>query len=437
MLTKKSFLQYVIPSIGACLVTALYVVVDGIFVGRGVGANAIAAVNIAWPFVAILTAVTMMLTMGGATLCSIYFGEKKYKEAGNTFSVTLFSVLCFALFMMILALLFADEIVVLLGASETLAEYASTYLTFYVLFGAFFCLSVVLSIFVKNDHDPILAFWGMIAGALSNVFLDWLFIFPLQMGIKGAAIASGLGQVVACIILFFHFFKKRGILRIRMPHFKISLLIQIIKVGLPEFITQMSQPITILCYNLVIAHYFGDIGVSAFAIVSYIVVITLSLFTGVSQGIQPLISYSVGQKNKENEQYFLRRGLFLSIICAVGIYIVMLFAGRYIIMIFTGENDIINLAHQCMTIYGVSFIFASINIVYTSYTLAAKKTRYSLIIAGLRSFICNSTFIILTPLLFGVAGIWHGVIISEFIVFLAVLIFFFISLKKSIQTKTS
>ncbi len=339
--------------------------------------------------------------------------------------------------MLILALLFADEIVVLLGASETLAEYASTYLTFYVLFGVFFCLSVVLSIFVKNDHDPILAFWGMIAGALCNVFLDWLFIFPLQMGIKGAAIASGLGQVVACIILFSHFFKKRGVLRIRLPHFKISLLTQIIKVGLPEFITQMSQPVTILCYNLVIAHYFGDIGVSAFAIVSYIVVITLSLFTGVSQGIQPLISYSVGQKNKENEKYFLQRGLFLSTICAVGIYIVMLLAGRYIIMIFTGEKDIVDLAYQCMSIYGISFIFASINIVYTSYTLAAKKTLYSLIIACLRSFICNSAFIILTPFLFGIEGIWHGVIVAEVIVFLAVIILFFISLKKSTQTKTS
>lgn len=422
MSNNKKFYQFVIPSIGAMLVTGLYFVVDGIFVGRGVGTNGLAAVNIAVPFISILTAVTMMITMGGATITSIRFGKGENKEANNVFNTSLFMVICFALFMSIISVLFPQGIAKLLGASDILLDDTASYLKYYVLFGTFFCGSMTLSAFVRNDGNTSLAFWGMIVGAVSNIFLDWLFIFPLQMGIKGAAIASGLGQVFACLVLSIHFIRNKGVLHIAKPKQEQRLKLKIIKVGTPEFITQMSQPVTILCYNLIVIKMFGEIGVSAFSVVSYLIVIILAVFIGLSQGIQPLLSRSVGEGNKDKEKYFFQKGLRVNLFLSVVINIIMFVFGRKIISIFNSDSELIRIAYNCIVIYGISFIFASLNIVYTTYNLATKRTKDALIIAVLRSFVCNSIFIFLMPILFGEKGVWLGMIVAEFVVMVVAIV---------------
>ncbi|MDP0488850.1 MAG: MATE family efflux transporter [Fusobacterium sp. JB020] len=414
----KKFYKFVIPSIGAMLVTGLYFVVDGIFVGRGVGTTGLAAVNIAIPFISLLTAVTMMVAMGGATLTSIEFGKKDYKKANNYFNLSLMIVFSFSLFMTLISVLFPVQLARFLGASKVLEEGTATYLKYYVIFGIFFCGSSILSVFVRNDNNPELALWGMITGAVTNVFLDWLLIFPLNMGLKGAAIASGLGQILACIVLLFHFVSGKGTLKISMPKINKKNLLDIIKIGRPEFITQMSQPVTILCYNYLAMKIFGDIGVSAFSVISYILVIVICVFTGLGQGIQPLISQSIGQNKKEKANYFFKKGIKLNILLSVIIYGIMLVFGKSIISIFNSDEALISIAYKCMSVYGISFIFASVNIVYTVYYLATKNTNYALIISGLRSFVLNSIFIFAVPLVLGKSFVWGGMIMAELSVML-------------------
>lgn len=414
----KKFYKFVIPSIGAMLVTGLYFVVDGIFVGRGVGTTGLAAVNIAIPFISLLTAVTMMVAMGGATLTSIEFGKKDYKKANNYFNLSLMIVFSFSLFMTLISVLFPVQLARFLGASKVLEEGTATYLKYYVIFGIFFCGSSILSVFVRNDNNPELALWGMITGAVTNIFLDWLLIFPLNMGLKGAAIASGLGQILACIVLLFHFVSGKGTLKISMPKINKKNLLDIIKIGRPEFITQMSQPVTILCYNYLAMKIFGDIGVSAFSVISYILVIVICVFTGLGQGIQPLISQSIGQNKKEKANYFFKKGIKLNILLSVIIYGIMLVFGKSIISIFNSDEALISIAYKCMSVYGISFIFASVNIVYTVYYLATKNTNYALIISGLRSFVLNSIFIFAVPLVLGKSFVWGGMIMAELSVML-------------------
>lgn len=416
MTNTKYFYRMVIPSIGSALVIALYFVVDGIFVGRGVGSNGLAAVNIAVPFITILTAVSMMITMGGATITSIRFGEGDKEGANNAFRASIKMVAVFAGFMTLLSFFFSEQIARILGASDILLNDTANYLKYYILFGIFFCGSMMLSAFVRNDGNPKLSFWGMLTGAVSNVFLDWLFIFPLQMGIIGAAVASGLGQVLACVVLLTHFFKKKGELHFGKSKQEIGLKREIIHRGLPEFVTQMSQPVTIFCYNLIIIKMFGEIGVSAFAVVSYLVIITLAIFIGVSQGIQPLISRSFGEGDYEKERFFFVKGIRVNLILSVAVNIIMLICGVFIISIFNSDTQLIDIAYNSITIYGVSFIFASVNIIYTTYYLSTKQTRKAMIISILRSFVLNSIFIFLTPALFGVKGVWVGVIIAEVLV---------------------
>ena len=421
MSNSKQFYNFVIPSIGAMLVTGLYFVVDGIFVGRGVGLNGLASVNIAVPFISILTSVTMMITMGGATLTSICFGKKQIKQANNYFNTSLLFVFIFSLSLTIISLFFSKHIASLLGASDILLNGTAEYIKYYVMFGIFFCGSLILSVFVRNDGNPRLAFWGMIVGAVTNIFLDWLFIFPLGMGIKGAAIASGLGQFLACITLCTHFIQSKGNLKIQMPKVEFEDIKNIIKVGSPEFITQMSQPVTIFCFNIVVMHFYQEIGVSAFSIISYILIIIFSIFIGLAQGIQPLISHSYGTGNKEKEQYFFKKGLYLNVILSLVVYVIMLVFGKSIISIFNNDPTIIDIGYDCIKIYGMSFIFAASNIVYTTHFLATKNTKKAMFIAIARSFVLNSIFIFMLPILFGIDYLWSGMIIAEFIVMLIAL----------------
>lgn len=413
MSDNRKFFQYVIPSIGSMLVTGLYFVVDGIFVGRGVGTNGLAAVNISVPFISLLTAITMMITMGGASLTSIAFGRKESEKANNIFNTSICLVLFFSLFMSTISILFPQPIARMLGASEVLLQDTAVYLKYYVIFGVFFCGAMMLSAFIRNDGNPGLAFWGMITGAFSNIFLDWLFIFPLKMGVKGAAIASGLGQVLACLILSFHFVFQKGTLRFACPKIKKIEVQNILHTGLPEFITQMNSPVTTFCYNQLVIRISGEIGMAAFSVIAYLLVIILAVFIGLAQGLQPLLSLSRGEGNLKRERKFLHQGLILNVFLSLVVYFVMIVWGKPIIGIFNSDPEMIYLAYDCILVYGTSFPFAAINIVYTTYFLSIKQTHQALRIAVLRSLFLNIIFIFAMPAFLGEKFIWLGITIAE------------------------
>ncbi len=419
---RKLFYSYVVPSIGSMTVTGLYFVVDGIFVGQGVGANALAAINISVPFISILTSVSMMITMGGATITAISFGKNDPLLANKSFVLSVKMVVLFSLFMSLISILFPVEISKILGAGDILLEDTVTYLRNYVMFGIFFCGSMVLSAFVRNDGNPKLAFWGMIAGACANIFLDWLFIFPFKMGLQGAAIASGLGQIVACFVLMFHFILKKGQLKFKRYSKEKNLFLNILKTGSPEFITQMSQPVVILCYNLIVLEIFGEIGVSAYSVISYIIYVVVLIFIGLAQGIQPLLSRSFGENNKQRERYFFKKGLLSGVVISLFTYVIMFVFGKNIISIFNSDPKLIAIAYDCIIIYGICFLFASVNIVYTIYFQSTNQTKKATVISILRTFVASTIFIFLMPIVFGASAVWTGLIVAEFIVMLIAII---------------
>lgn len=411
---QREFFCYVLPSVGAMLVTALYIVVDGIFVGQGVGGEGLAAVNIAVPFTTVIVAVAMMITMGGATTTSIRMGQGNQRGANESFVTTISMVLAFSVVVSVTGTLFPEGIARISGASsDLLLHNTSVYIRYYSMFAVFFCLSLGLSTFVRNDGNPNLALWGMVAGAVANVFLDWLFVFPLQMGIKGAAIASGLGQIMALVILSSHFIGRSCSLRIRKTKLDPSLIGRIIERGLPEFVTQMSQPVTILCYNLVIIRYLGETGISAFSVICYLLTLMLGVFIGVSQGIQPLISRSYGEAKRSSEQYYFRMGITTNVLLSIAAYLVLTIWGRHIIRIFNSDWQLMDIAYPALKVYGLAFVLAAVNIVYVTYFLSTKRTGYALVIAICRGFVLNTLLIPGIPMLLGAEHIWSPIVMTE------------------------
>ena len=424
MSDRKTFFHYIIPSISATMVTALYVVVDGIFVGRGIGLQALAAINLSYPYIMILFAIGMMLCMGGATITSINFGRGNNKAANCSFAATFKLVLYFSILISIISAVFPEYFAKLMGANAALLTDTATYIRYYILFTSFFCIAMLLAVFIRNDGNPRLSMWGMLLGAAANIFFDWLFIFPLQMGIKGAAIASGLGQILSVLLLLSHFWHKCGLLHFSKTPLHFSLTKDICKVGFPEFISQMSLAVTIFCYNLIILKYYGEIGISAFGVVCYLLEIIIAVFLGVSQGSQPLISRRCGQGNLLGEKYFLKMAIITNIVLSIITYLLMLIFGYWVIFIFNPDPTLIKLGYEFFCYYGFSFIFASINIVFTTYFLATKRTKRSLIVAVLRSLSLNAVLVFLFPFLWGKAAIWLGIITTEIIVMLVAILLY-------------
>lgn len=427
---NKQILRYVLPSVSAMIVSFTYNMVDGMFVGQGVGPSALASVNLAMPFTQIMTGIASMLAIGGATAMAIYKGKEDTKRANQVFLTSTLLVIIAGLFITGVGFFASTQIARLFGATELLLGQTATYIKWYSLFSIFFTASILGNAFVRNDGNPELAFWGMIVGALSNIFLDWLFIFPLQMGIKGAAIASGLGQLLSCLVLACHFLRKKGILRIERFSVNVKQCREVIVCGLPEFVIQISQPMTIFCYNLVILHYLGESGLTAFAGVTYMMVIMLGVFFGISQGLQPLIGTSFGRRETHKVNYYFRAGLLINLILSTLLYSIYVLVGPYALKLFITDNTLIPLAYTALKWYGLAYIPAAINIIYITYFLSIRKSGQAFWISCSRGIVLNCLLIFTLPALFGIKLIWLPLLIAE-----SLTLIFAMLLKKRKNTK--
>jgi putative MATE family efflux protein len=416
----KQLCSYIFPAVGSLFVTYLYNVMDGIFVGQGVGSAALGAVNIGVPFITFAVAIVAMFPMGGATIIAIRMGRDDKDGANNAFMTALTLTVLTAVILTVVGTVFSQQIVDLSGArklGEEMRRMSADYLFYYSAFSLPMLMSNCLSVFVRNDGSPTLSFVGMCAGAVSNIFLDWLFIFPLQMGVIGAAVASGLGQIVSLLVLLSHFIRKHGNLRIRRFTIQPVLIRKICKRGAPEAVTQLTTPVTALCYNLVLAGLVGDIGVSTYSVLSFIYSLANAVLSGVAQGLQPLWGNSYGkQDTKEINDYF-RFGMAINLMLSVLVSAVLILFDEPAIRIFSQDMELINAASKALPVFALSFIPMALNLVYTSLLYSTKRTKQSDIIAICRGIVIKAIAIFCIPIIFGSNTIWAAPLVAEMITF--------------------
>ena len=393
---------------------------DNIFVGRGVGSAALGAVNIGVPFITFAVAIVAMFPMGGATIIAIRMGRDDKDGANNAFMTALTLTVLTAVILTVVGTVFSQQIVDLSGArklGEEMRRMSADYLFYYSAFSLPMLMSNCLSVFVRNDGSPTLSFVGMCAGAVSNIFLDWLFIFPLQMGVIGAAVASGLGQIVSLLVLLSHFIRKHGNLRIRRFTIQPVLIRKICKRGAPEAVTQLTTPVTALCYNLVLAGLVGDIGVSTYSVLSFIYSLANAVLSGVAQGLQPLWGNSYGkQDTKEINDYF-RFGMAINLVLSVLVSAGLILFDEPAIRIFSQDIELIKAASKALPVFALSFIPMALNLIYTSLLYSTKRTRQSDIIAICRGILIKAIAIFCIPVLLGTKTIWAAPFVAEMITF--------------------
>ena len=410
---NRQILSYILPSAGGLCVTYLYNIVDGIFVGRGVGALALAAVNITVPFITTLVAISTLFAMGGSTVIAIRLGRGDKKGANDAFMTALVLTFLLSILLLIVGMAFPEQIARLCGSSDAVLPLAKEYLFFYTAFAIPFLLSNCLAIFVRNDGAPGLAFWGMCAGAVANIFLDWLFIFPMQMGIMGAAVASGLGQALSFVILISHFIGKKGDLRICRYTNSFALVKKICNRGVPECFSQLNTPVTAFCYNWVLAGTLGDMGVATFSVLSFIYSLANAILSGVAQRLQPLWGQAFGKKKQEELRTDFRAGLKINLTASAVIYVILAVFRVPVVTLFNNEPELVDMASGALPVFAVSFLFMAVNLIFTAYYYSTKQTWKSNIIAVSRGIMVKAAAIFFVPVLLGETWVWASAAAAE------------------------
>ncbi|MCE9655822.1 MATE family efflux transporter [Clostridium celatum] len=414
----KEFLKYAVPSALAMFVSSLYTIIDGIFVGQGVGDSALAAVNIVMPFTIMLFGVATMFAVGGGDLVSKNIGSNNKEKAVNIFRQVFKLLLILSIGVSLISVIFSKYIVKILGATDTLIPLASTYLRYYSLFCIPNLIGIALNSFVRNDGRPKIAMISILAGAVTNIVLDYIFIFPLQFGIKGAAIATGLGQVVTIGILLPHFIRKKGILTFGNIKLEKKTIKEFVNIGFPSFFAEVSFSIIIFFMNVVLVNYGGEKSLSAFAIINYITTNIYMVLLGLSLGVQPLLSYNYGAKKSDKMLKFYSLTLKAAVIVNIVFISICFIFGKGMISIFTSDATIANISYIGLNLINIGFVMVGFNLTSTVYYQAINMPKISNIFCLCRSIILLPLILFILSKLLGINGIWISLLVSELLTFI-------------------
>jgi putative MATE family efflux protein len=420
---RRELRRYILPTVAGRCSTFLYIVVDGIFVGRGVGVDALGAVNIASPFTLLMIALCTLMTVGGVTITAIRLGRGDKSGANEAFRHATLLAFAGAALLMAAGMLFSREISVFLGANSTFLDMSSEYIFYCSAFSMPWALGIMLQGFVRNDGSPGLVGVAVITAAVLNIFLDWLFIFPLQMGIKGAAIATGSGEVFGFLILITHFIRRKGALRFGRIGFSGALIGKIMKRGLPEMVSQLGMPVMTLCINYILIRNLGDISVSAFGVLSYLLSFSMGIFFGVSKGLQPLIGQSYGRKDAEELSYYFRSGMAINLFAGLAVYASLLVFGKSVYALFSSDPTLIRTVAGALPKFGWGFLPMALNLTTVTYLYSTKRTARAATLATARCLALNPASILLLPRMLGAEIVWYAAGLAELLsFFLAVML---------------
>lgn len=428
----KIILKYGIPSILTMWIYSLYTIVDGIFIGKFLGANEIAAINIVMPYTNISFALGIMIAVGGGTIIAIRLGEKNIEEANRIYSLSIQFFMVLGGFLGFLGIIFPKEIVKLLGANDIIIKSSQKYLFIISFFTIFYLLSYGLEIFIRIEGNPAYSMICNLAGAIINIILDYIFIIHFHWGITGAAIATGMAQLGTAFSLAFYLIFKAKKLKFKIVKFDLKSIGLISFNGSSEFLTEIATGIVIMAFNINIMKMIGEKGVSAFGIIGYISTLVTMTMIGFSQGLQPVISYNYGAEKFNRIKKILKIGIITVITLGILFYITINFFSYNIISLFV-KNDIklFIITKEAITLYSFTYILMGINIIISSYFTAIEDALISAILSILRGIIFINILLYLFPIIFNTRGIWLSAPINEMIALIfSFIIFYTIGIKR-------
>ena len=415
---KTQFKQYVIPSVASMWVFSLYSMVDGAFVSRGVGSEALAAVNISTPYINTLFALSVLLSTGASTIVSMTLGKGDNKKASEYFTLNTVLLAIISIFITVISLLNLENIAIFLGATESTLPLVKGYLGNIILFVGFYLVSYGLELLIKCDGYPHLSTIGVIIAAITNIVLDYIFVIQFKWGVEGAALATGIARILSVSFFISHFLRKRGKLRFCKFKFDFNFIKRIIFIGIPDSMTEASLAVVILLFNQSILRLIGESALVSYSVICYITTLVLTTMLGISQGLQPICSYYYGKEDDKSVLKLLDMSIsYIKKSSIIAFLLVIIFANQIVAM-FIDKSDMSLFLYTVKTlrISSVAYLIMGYNVIISGFCVATGKAIHASIVSLGRGLVVITLSLIIMTFIFGGSGIWMATFVSEAIV---------------------
>lgn len=409
-------LRYIVPTYLTSLFNTVYTIIDGIFVSAYVGTDALAAINIVYPIVNVLTGIALIFATGGSAVAALHIGGNRKNAAGRSFSVSVAASILLGSLFALSVLLNLSGVLNLLGATSLTMADCKIYALWWLWGTPVVIGKELFTYFIRIDGAPAYSLATALCGGVLNIVLDYILIGCFQMGILGAALATMLGLLLSFCMGVYYFLRKRKALSFSLHGLSAKEAVRCMVNGASEFVDQLAIAITTIVFNRTALTFAGEDGVAAVSIIMYLQFLSIGVYFGFSMGIAPPLSYAYGDK-KEGVCRILERYAhrFFAIAPFVIYMLTYFFAPLGVSCFASSSGSVFSLAVSGMRIYGLGFLFAGINIFSAIRMMAYGKGYFSGMITFLRSFALLLLFLAVLPRIWGMAGIWLAVPAAEFL----------------------
>ena len=416
--TLQEFGKYVSQSVLSQLGVSCYILADTYFISKGVGADGLTALNLAIPVFSVMNGCGFMLGIGSGTKYGIMKGTGNEKRGDVLFTSSLCVVTVLAVIFMLIGLLAADPITVLVGANAEVYDMTRTYLQVILLFSPMFMINNLLGAMIRNDGNTSLAMTAMLSGCLFNIVFDYIFVFPMGLGLFGAVLATAVAPIISILILLQHFVKKKNQFRLIRVRPELRLVASAAGLGVPSLVTEVSSGLVIAVFNLLILGLAGNVGVAAYGVVANISIVVIAIYNGIAQGVQPLLSREYGRSQEKNVHRFLGWAMMLTAILAMVIYVGIYWNADVIAMIFNSgrDMDLQRIAVEGLKIYFTACPFVGANILLAIYFAATDQAAPAQMISLLRGLIVIVPLAFIMANVAGLTGVWMTFALTELVV---------------------
>ena len=413
--TYGRLFRFVLPSIAMMIFTSIYGVVDGFFVSNFAGKIEFAAVNLILPFPMMLGAFGFMIGTGGSALVSITLGEGRKKEANKYFSMLIYVTIGVGLVLTILGVIFTRQIAILLGAEGEMLKHCVTYGRLLLLALVPFMLqNVFQSILVTAEKLTFGLIITLIVG-FTNMILDYVFIGVLEGGVVGAALATGISQLVGGIVpLVYFFIPNKSQLRLVRTKLNMSALWKTCFNGSSELMTNLSISLVNMLYNFQLIRFAGEDGVAAYGVIMYVNFIFIAVFLGYAIGTAPIIGYHYGAGNKDEMKNVYKKSISFNIVSGIVMCVVAIALSGVLAKLFVGyDANLYSMTQKGFAIYSIAFLVMGLNIYGSSFFTALGNGLVSALISFLRTLLFPVIAVLVLPIFFELNGVWFAIVAAE------------------------
>lgn len=438
---QKLFASIFFPTVFGMLFSMAFIVTDGIFVGHGVGSHGLAAVNLIAPIMMLINGIGMMIGGGASVVAAIHLSRGNTKVARINISQAYAAGLLAAVLVSMACYIFPNTILHLLGARGDLYDITREYYLWFMPSCIFSMVGNIGMFTIRLDGSPRYAMMINIVISLVNGILDYVFIFPCQWGLRGAALATDIGGIAGMAMVIYYMARRTRVLSlypIKTTATSLRLMSRNIgymcRMGLPSLVAEIAISVMMLTGNLVFQHYLGNDGVAAYSVICYLFPLVYMLYFAVSQSAQPIISFSHGTGNKVRSRDTFRFSLFVSLLCGILIMSCFIFFADTIVAIFLDNKaEAYALASNGLPLYASGFLFLAVNVCYVGYCQSIERSTLAVIITSLRGIFLMIASFLLLPSIIGIRGLWLAIPVAEGLTALFIIIYqlFVISRKKA------